>query len=135
MTYNDIEVGKNYVFDPNNLMNQTETGISVIHITDKKKRFLMPSIIYGKSLNERTNVIGESDMMVSPEYIGNEYDTEHDHIVIRFPDNIPSFSSMDIAIMDRLIKAAFDQKRFSDEEMVAILSLHRKVSFYGNIQL
>ena len=56
MTYNDIEVGKNYVFDPNNLMNQTETGISVIHITDKKKRFLMPSIIYGKSLWEFTAV-------------------------------------------------------------------------------
>ena len=131
MKYKDVKIGEVYLFDPQNRMKQYESGVKFLQVWDKQRGFFSPSIIRGRSIRSDMT-IGTGEVITTADFI-EPFDPSKERLIIRFPENAPTFNGSDIAILSKLSNMAVNELKdqFSDPELVAVLSLLKKVEFYG----
>lgn len=130
MKYKNIEIGKNYVFDPDNTMEQTELGVSIVQVVDKKGLFT--KAIVSKEVDPYTLQVRNYEIMSTPEAIAQEY-TPNTVIITRFPADIPVFGKADVALFGKMAQHIITEKspQFTEPELIGMMSLLNKIEFYS----
>ena len=131
MKFSEVRIGEVYLFDPQNRMKQYESGVKFLQVWDKQRRLLSPSIITGRSIRSDMS-IGTGEVITTADFL-EPFDPSKEKVIIRFPENAPTFNGSDIAICSKLANIAVSElkDKFSDPELVAVLSLLKKIEFYG----
>ena len=142
MKAKDIQVGDYLVFDPTNKNNQLEVGINVVQVHKIEKKFLIyhvytfaidnnsgdPNTTTG--LDFKSNLRGEVPML--------EKLIPKNSVIIRYPDNMPVISGADCELVAKMAGILFNNQEkvkemFSDEEIIRVNTVLRKMSFYSKI--
>lgn len=135
MKKSDLNEGEIYIYDKDNHFNQLELGIKLVKLVKKPKIFsnickVVPLKRDGKEANIVLNV--EANEL-------SNFDTENlnNNVVVRYPQDIPSFSSLDfIALKTLLIYLREDeslQAKLGDQEILALRTMLDKVEFYAQL--
>ena len=134
MKFKDIEIGKCYLYDPDNEHKLLDTDMIEIVVTDKRKGFLTNTII-GNPVILREGII-DREIPVDEGSLKEMSENPIDNVVVRYPANIPVFSSEDALILANISTFAIShqaESHLTEDMMIKISSLVQKVKFYAEI--
>lgn len=140
MKAKDIRRDQYLVFDPQNTRKQLENGINVIFVRNvykKHLRYVIEAYIVenntgalhdDKIVEFRSNLRGDISMLEP--LIPNQT------VIIRYPEDMPTITSDDCLIIAKMAGKVFNDNNknsgFSDEEIIRINSLAKKMKFYAD---
>lgn len=142
MELKDIQCGKEYIFDPQNHYRQNELGFvkAIVRSVPSNtfwNRFMRRGIqvnLYGDTKFESTSGYSDKLYEVQPEDLEEMKDK---NIIIRYPENAPVFSHKDkdvfAKIANMVVKDSEIATRFDSNEIVQMLALLSKISFYSDL--
>lgn len=135
-----IERDQYLVYDPNNTNHQIENGINVVYVRNVYKKNLRYHVeVYVVENNTgvlhddviidiKSNIRGEIPMF-EPLIPGQS-------VVIRYPEDMPIITEDDCLLVAKMAGKIFtengDNKGFSDEEIIRINALVKKMKFYSD---
>lgn len=135
----NIEVGKNYLFDPKNEAKQLESGVSVIKVLEAHRRFLKKIYTVCPVMDEsESGVLINSSFVTTEERLEIMSNNPNDNVIIRYPVDIPTFSIEDVVLLAnismKIMELYKDGKYPMDDDMVIRMgALVNKIKFYAEI--
>ena len=137
MKYKDVELYKDYIFDPANTQRALEISTRVVQAVRKRKPLFSKGLVTVIPYNNYNgNIMTQNKFEIGADLLMPMSDNVTKNVIIRYPADLPAFSMNDVAILGKIGHiAAMHAKEFNldDNELLMITGLLSKLKFYADI--